>query len=427
MQAINDSGVVAGGWHIMTPLPGQPQVSLSTTSLSFPPTPVGQTSAPQTIGVTNTGNTRLDIAGILASSSEFRFSGCLDPTTNTASLEPGASCTLSVRATPSTTGTRSGTLTFWDSAPGSPGLIAMSVTGTAPPPSCALTSITKGPPAQANFTMQDTNSGLKSIVLVDSSNATVNIPNFVQGASVPINVTATQSDTSQASKVDFQVTNMAGGTTACGTSFGGSSTWTDVGGTVTGKITVFRNGSDLPEAFVRGPDNSLWHTAQTSEGGGWTAWENLGGNLASDPVMADPDTGCCFVTAEVFAVFKDGAVWHIKSTGTGHGRAGQASAGPCSEIRQSVQTKTGGWRYSQLAAIMPSGISRKRPLAAHGATGIVWEARLSAIRPWLLMRRQPRLHPVLRSSSSAAIKRCGTISKPRRVEAGPGGRAWVAV
>jgi hypothetical protein len=317
VQAINDSGVVVGGWHIMTPLPGEPQISLSATNLSFPPTPVGQTSPPQNVVVTNTGNARLDIAQILGSSSESRFSGCLDPATGTASMDPGMSCTLSITATPSTTGTRSGTLTFWDSAPGSPGLIAVSVTGTAPPPSCVLSSITKGPPAQANFTMQDTNSGLKSIVVVDSTNATVNIPSFVQGATVPINVTATQSDTSQSSSVDFQVTNVAGGATTCGTTFGGTSTWTDLNGSITGKITIFVNGSDLPEAFVRGSDNSLWHRVQTSAGGGWSAWENLGGNLVSDPVMANPDTGAGFVTAEVFAVFNDGALWHIRSTGPG--------------------------------------------------------------------------------------------------------------
>jgi hypothetical protein len=318
-QSINDSGVVVGGWHILTPLPGEPQISLSATNLTFPPTPVGQTSPPQSVVVGNTGNARLDISQIVVSgNSDFNLSGCLDPTTHTASLDPGTSCTLSITATPRATGARSGTFTFWDSAPGSPGQIAMSVTGTAPPPSCTLSSISKGPPAQANFTMQDTNSGLKSIVLVDSTNATVNIPNFVQGATVPISVTATQSDTSQASRVDFQVTNVAGASTTCGSSFGGTSTWTDLNGSITGKITIFNDGSDLPEAFVRGSDNSLWHIAQASQGGGWMSWENLGGTLASDPVMIGEDTGVAGVfSEEVFAVFNDGALWHIKSTGPG--------------------------------------------------------------------------------------------------------------
>ncbi|MBZ5575470.1 MAG: choice-of-anchor D domain-containing protein [Acidobacteriia bacterium] len=317
VQGINDSGVVVGGWHIMTPLPGEPQIILSTTNLTFAPTPVGQTSAPQTVVVTNSGNARLDIAQIDAAGNGFAISGCLDPTTHTASLDPGANCTLSVTATPRATGAQSGTFTFWDSAPGSPGIIAVSVTGTAPPPACSLSSISKGPPAQANFTMQDTNSGLKSITLVDSTNATVNIPNFVQGATVPIHVTATQSDTAQTSQVDFQVTNMAGAATTCGTTFASSSTWNDLDGSITGKITRFFDGNDLAEVFARGSDNSLWHISQTSQGGSWSAWENLGGTLASDPAMADPNTGDGFVPAEVFAVFNDGALWHIKTTGPG--------------------------------------------------------------------------------------------------------------
>src|SRR5262249_9066664 len=148
---------------IMTPLPGEPQISISPTNLTFPPTPVGQTSAPQNVVITNTGNARLDITRVDSSNnSGFGFGGCLDPSTGTASLDPVASCTLSITATPRTTGTNSSTFTFWDSAPGSPGMISMSVTGTAPPPSCSLTSISKGPPAQASFTMQDTNSGLRS-------------------------------------------------------------------------------------------------------------------------------------------------------------------------------------------------------------------------------------------------------------------------
>jgi hypothetical protein len=319
VAAINDSGVVVGGWHIMTPLPGEPQISLSTTNLTFPPTPVGQTSAPQNVVITNTGNARLDITEIdgSISTASFGHSGCLDPTTNTVSLDPGASCTLSITATPRATGAASSTFTFWDSAPGSTGAITMSVTGTAPPPSCTLSSISKGPPAQANFTMQDTNSGLKSIVLVDSTNATVNIPNFVQGATVPISVTATQSDTSQASRVDFQVTNVAGAAITCGTTFASFSTWTDLNGSITGKVATLVSGT-ATEAFVRGSDSSLWTIAQPSPGAGWGTWQDLGGTLASDPVMANPDTApCCGVSSETFAVFNDGALWFIKGTGTG--------------------------------------------------------------------------------------------------------------
>jgi len=246
-QAINDGGVIAGGTYILTPISGQPQITLSTSSLGFPPTPVGQTAAGQAVNINNTGTARLDIGAINASSSEFRFSGCLDPTTGTASLDPGGSCTLFVTATPSSTGSRSGRLTFTNSAPGSPGQIALSVTGTAAPPTCAISRITSGPPAQANFTMQDNNSGLQSITLADASNATANIPTFVSGSTSPITVTATQTDTTQPSHVDFQVTNVAGAATTCGSGFGGPELWTSIGQTMQGKVGIWRNASDLPE------------------------------------------------------------------------------------------------------------------------------------------------------------------------------------
>ena len=163
--------------------------------------------------------------------------------------------------------------------------------------------------------MQDTNSGLKSIVTLDSTNATVNIPTFVSGSVVAQTVTATQSDTTQPSRVDLQVTNVAGGSTVCGAGFGGP-LWTGIGGSLSGRVAVFVNASNLPEAFVRGGDNSLWHTAQTSNRGAWSPWESLGGYLTSDPVMVLEDNGVLgYVDKEIFAVGGDGAVWHIKGAG----------------------------------------------------------------------------------------------------------------
>ena len=314
-QAINDNGVVAGGTVILTPLPGQPQISLSTNTLTFPPAPIGQTSAVQNVTLTNTGNTRLDIAAISDSTGEIMISGCLDPVTKMASLDAGASCTLGLSATPTVQGQKTGSVNIRDSVPGSPHAIAVSVTGTAKPPSCQISSVLPGPPKQVNFTMQDTNSGLKSIVLLDSFNAQVNIPNFVQGSTVAITAAATQTDASQSSKVDLQATNVAGAATTCGSVFGGPSSWTGLGGSFSGKIALARDFSDLMHVFVRGGDNALWHMAQTSSGG-WSGWESLGGFLSSDPIVAVPNAGV-FEGIEVFAVGGDAALWHIRQFGPG--------------------------------------------------------------------------------------------------------------
>lgn len=309
-QAINDNGVIAGGTYIGTPISGEPQVSVSSNSLVFPPTPIGQTSAPQSVTLTNSGNARLDIAAISASR-DFRVTGCLDPTTHTASLDPGSSCDLVVTAIPSATGQRTGTITIDDSAPGAPQQpIALSVFGTLAAPYCQISSVT---PAQVTFTMQDTSSGLSSILLVDSTNANVTIPSFSSGTTSPVNVTASQVDSSQSSKVDFKVTNKAGGATSCGATFGGPTGWTGIGGAFSGKIVTVSNTDGRLQDFVRGTDDALWTIAQNSPDTGWTAWQSLGGTITTDPSVAVNSDG----RLEAFAIGTDGALWHIWQTSAG--------------------------------------------------------------------------------------------------------------
>ena len=291
-QAVNDNGVVAGDTTIATPIPGEPQVGLSVTSLTFPPTPVGQTTAPQSLTITNTGNARLDIAGIRITSSDFGggfgASGCA--ATAPVSLDSGASCTVMVASKPTAQGTHTATLLIDDSAPGGPQSVALSVTGTNPGPSCKVSSGSPGPPAQLTFTIQDTNTGLKSIVVADETNATASIPTFASGTTGPVTVTATQSDPSQSSRVDFQATNVAGGATTCGATFGGPSQWTFLGGNVTSKIAVVENFDGRLQVFVRGSDNSLGTIAQATPDNGWANWENLGGVLGGNPVaVVNPD------------------------------------------------------------------------------------------------------------------------------------------
>jgi hypothetical protein len=63
--------------------------------------------------------------------------------------------------------------------------------------------------------MQDSASGLKSILTAESVNAQVNIPAFTPGTTNPVLVTATKIDQNLTSNVTFEVTNMAGATTTC--------------------------------------------------------------------------------------------------------------------------------------------------------------------------------------------------------------------
>ncbi len=96
--------------------------SLSTTAVSFSDQPVGVTSSPETLSLTNTGNSPLMIASIAISGDFSQTNTC------GASLAGGANCTITLTFTPTATGSRTGALTIADNANGSPQTVALSGT-----------------------------------------------------------------------------------------------------------------------------------------------------------------------------------------------------------------------------------------------------------------------------------------------------------
>lgn len=321
-SAINDSGVIVGtddnGPFIATPLPGAAQLTASASSLVFPPQTVSTTSATTRITITNTGNQRLDIGDIKMlgypgeAPSAFKPSGCVDPTTQTTSLDPGASCVLSVTFTPPPARLVDDLLIMDDSSPGSPHIIPVSGQGTAPAPSCRISAVNYGPPEQAIFYVS-AYYGLASIALLNSVNASVTIPSVEPGSRFLNDVTATQVSSSEASRVDFRVTDVAGVVTNCGTTFGGPTQWTGLGGILPGKIAVVSNADGRLQAFARSADNAVWTIAQTSPDGPWSGWQNLGGVMNGDPAVGVNADG----RLEVFASGTDNSLWHIWQTAGG--------------------------------------------------------------------------------------------------------------
>jgi hypothetical protein len=81
-------------------------------------------------------------------------------------------------------------------------------------PTCVLTDTIAGPPKQIKIEVQDS-SGVSSIHVDQSSNATVDIPAGYQGSTGPIMVTATKTLQTQGSFVRLSVTNANGDTTVC--------------------------------------------------------------------------------------------------------------------------------------------------------------------------------------------------------------------
>ena len=83
------------------------------------------------------------------------------------------------------------------------------------PPSCALTNVISGPPKQLEITLQDSGSGLQSVVVTESVNAVTSVPAFTFGSTAALVVTATKVDESQGAQVALRVTDVCGNVTDC--------------------------------------------------------------------------------------------------------------------------------------------------------------------------------------------------------------------
>jgi VCBS repeat-containing protein len=101
-----------------------PGATLSPASLTFAAQVDNTPSAAQTITLTNSGTAALTITSVAASGDFAETNNC------GASVAAGANCAVHVTFTPTTAGSRSGTLTITDNASGSPQTAALSGTGT---------------------------------------------------------------------------------------------------------------------------------------------------------------------------------------------------------------------------------------------------------------------------------------------------------
>ncbi len=145
---------------------GGPAVSLSTTFLNFKKVPIGQTSSPQTVTLTNSGTATLNISSITASGDFHISNNTCGPT-----VAAGANCAVSVTFTPTKKGVRNGTLTFTDNAPNSPQTVALKGTGQ----SIVLspTSLNFGTVAVGNTSPQ------KNVTVTNVGTTTVTFTGFV--------------------------------------------------------------------------------------------------------------------------------------------------------------------------------------------------------------------------------------------------------
>ena len=103
-------------------------VTVSPTSLAFPNTQVSSVSKAQTVTITNTGTSTLDITAITVTG-DFTQTNTCGAVFNV--LPVGQSCSVLVVFAPTASGSRTGTLSISDNATGSPQGVALSGTGLA--------------------------------------------------------------------------------------------------------------------------------------------------------------------------------------------------------------------------------------------------------------------------------------------------------
>jgi hypothetical protein len=136
--------ITASGITNTVPLSGTgvapgPVLTPNPSSLTFPGTVVGTSSGTQTVSVSNSGTTAASITGVSATGDFSQTNTC------GTSLAVGASCTVTVRFTPTTSGTRTGAVTITSNANNSPTSISLTGSGIG-----TDTNIALGRPASAS-------------------------------------------------------------------------------------------------------------------------------------------------------------------------------------------------------------------------------------------------------------------------------------
>jgi uncharacterized repeat protein (TIGR03803 family) len=131
-------GPLTGRVSVTDNAPGSPQtvsltgtgtyIQLSPTTINFGSQPVGTTSLPKRITMTNKGSTSVSIASIAITGTN---SGDFAQTNNCgSSLASGASCFVSVTFTPSAKGKRTASVSITDNGGGSPQTVSLTGSGT---------------------------------------------------------------------------------------------------------------------------------------------------------------------------------------------------------------------------------------------------------------------------------------------------------
>ena len=145
-------------------------------SLLFPSLPIGTTSNPESVTLSNIGNLPMHFDSQFPTGVTGDFALASGGTCNfTAALAVGASCNINLTFTPTTQGTRTGIFGFFDDGVASPQYVALSGVGAqAQPQRIVISPIPNHVYGDADFTVTAAAvSGLPVTLTVKSGNATI--------------------------------------------------------------------------------------------------------------------------------------------------------------------------------------------------------------------------------------------------------------
>ncbi|HMD07447.1 MAG TPA: FG-GAP-like repeat-containing protein [Candidatus Acidoferrum sp.] len=166
-----------------------PIATLDKTSIPFGNQPVGTSSPVQTVNLSNTGTATLTITNIAitgANSGDFSQTNACG-----ASVATGSNCSIMVTFKPTTTNTRTGSVSITDNAAGSPQIVALSGTGVQPAVTLSSASLSLGnqlittTSAPQGVTL--TNTGTAAVTISSIALSGTNSGDFAQTDTCPVN------------------------------------------------------------------------------------------------------------------------------------------------------------------------------------------------------------------------------------------------
>ncbi len=200
-----------------------PNVGLSP-SLNFGYVTDGTTSAPQTITLTNTGNTNLTVNSVSITGPN---SGDFAQTNTCTTVSPQTTCAITVTFTPTIAGSETANVSVTDNAPGSPQLGSLTGVGLGPGPAVVFS------PSSLTFATQlvGSSSPPQAVKLSNIGNAALTITKISVGA-------------------NFSQTDNCGKSIAAGASCTITVTFTPTKiHTITGSVTVTDNATGSPQSL----------------------------------------------------------------------------------------------------------------------------------------------------------------------------------